>query len=246
MLGLALENEYVTLVLGIFGCLAFLLVVTSRRDELSNLRDDLQDRLARGRQERTAAKLTWEAIQRIELSSSEDAAGRILDQAARSMGCRHIRIDGVDEDPSRDVADQPAAGMSGPSAIFRLSGGHGRWITIELSLGAEMPLAADIVFRYMQRLGQALAGRIEQPGEVEAEGSRGAMSPDESPPWLDRANGDSRLTPSDPSSGPRRLGRIAMILGRIGLGTIAGGVPSSSSHRPTVDSLAGPRTPARP
>ena len=34
MLGVALRNEYLTLILGISGCLVFLLVVTSRRDEL--------------------------------------------------------------------------------------------------------------------------------------------------------------------------------------------------------------------
>ena len=86
MLGVARQNEYLTLVLGIFGCLAFLLVVTSRRDELSSLRDDLQDRMARGRQERTAAKLTWEAIQRIELCASADAACQVLDHAAQVHG----------------------------------------------------------------------------------------------------------------------------------------------------------------
>ena len=56
--------------------------------------------------------------------------------------------------------------MSRPSAVFRLSGGRGRWITIELGLGAETPLAADIVFRYMQRLGQALAGAHSAPRGV--------------------------------------------------------------------------------
>ena len=40
---------------------------------------------------------------------------------------------------------------------------------MELALGAETPLAADIVFRYMQRLGQALAGRIERLREADAE-----------------------------------------------------------------------------
>ena len=84
MLGVAGQNEYLTLILGIFGCLAFLLVVTSRRDELSNLRDDLQDRLARGRQERTAAKLTWEAIQRIELCA--DRRRRRPDPRSHSAG----------------------------------------------------------------------------------------------------------------------------------------------------------------
>ncbi len=164
MIGLALENEFVTLVLGIFGCLAFLLVVTSRRDELSNLRGDLQDRLSRGRQERTAAKLTWEAIQRIELSGSAEAAGEIVSQAARAMGCRRVRIEGVaahfEEVPS------PAGAVSGPSALFRLSGGLGRGIAMEIAMDAEAPLAADIVFRSMQRLARALAGRLDRLDEA--------------------------------------------------------------------------------
>ena len=92
MLGVALRNEYLTLVLGIFGCLAFLLVVTSRRDELANLRDDFQDRLTRGRQERMAAKLAWEAIQRIELCATATAAYEIVEQAAHRLGCEQVRI----------------------------------------------------------------------------------------------------------------------------------------------------------
>ena len=38
LLGVALRSEFLALVLGISGCLAFLVVVTSRRDELTNLR----------------------------------------------------------------------------------------------------------------------------------------------------------------------------------------------------------------
>src|SRR4029077_13473608 len=87
MLGVALRNEYLTLVLGISGCLVFLLVVTSRRDDLSNLRDDLRELLARRRQERQAARLAWEAIQRIELSANARAAYEIVDQTAQALGC---------------------------------------------------------------------------------------------------------------------------------------------------------------
>ena len=67
-------------------------MVTSRRDELANLRDDLQDRLTRGRQERHAAKLAWEAIQRIELAPTETGAYEIVDETARSLGCELVRI----------------------------------------------------------------------------------------------------------------------------------------------------------
>jgi UDP-GlcNAc:undecaprenyl-phosphate GlcNAc-1-phosphate transferase len=167
MLGVALRNEYLTLVLGISGCLVFLLVVTSRRDELANLRDDLQDRLTRGRQERQAAKLAWEAIQRLELSASASAAYEIVDQTAHTLGCELVQISCSRADSPLFVAPRtmlPAMAaskeVSGASAVFRLPGGEGLWITFSLGLPADCPLAPDIVFRYLQRLGQALAERL--------------------------------------------------------------------------------------
>ena len=48
LLGVALRNEVLALILGISGCLAFLLILTSRLDELSSLRGDFRDRMARG------------------------------------------------------------------------------------------------------------------------------------------------------------------------------------------------------
>ena len=51
--------------------------------------------------------------------------------------------------------------MSGPSAIFRLSGGQGRWLTVSLGLPTDSSPAADIVFRYLQRLSLALAERLD-------------------------------------------------------------------------------------
>ena len=88
LLGVALRSEFLALVLGLSGCLAFLLVLTSRRDELTNLRGDFQARMARGRQERQAAKVTWEAIQRIELCDSAPAACEIVERTAAGSGLR--------------------------------------------------------------------------------------------------------------------------------------------------------------
>jgi UDP-GlcNAc:undecaprenyl-phosphate GlcNAc-1-phosphate transferase len=245
MLGVALQNEYVTLILGIFGCLVFLLVVTSRRDELSNLRGDLQDRLARGRQERTAAKLTWEAIQRIELCGSVEAAGRILGHAAEAMGCQRVRIHlgGPDDPGVASPAEEEA--VSGPSAIFRLSGGHVHWITMELALGAEMPLAADIVFRYMQRLGQALAGRIERLEEAEGGEILGGEASVDTSAFHDGAHDSVAVEAAEPSA-PRGIGRIAAFLGRVGARGLAARYAATPTTRPVADHLAGPRTPARP
>jgi UDP-GlcNAc:undecaprenyl-phosphate/decaprenyl-phosphate GlcNAc-1-phosphate transferase len=169
MLGVALRNEYLTLIMGISGCLVFLLVVTSRRDELANLRDDFQDRLTRGRQERQAAKLAWEAIQRIELSTEAVSAYEIVDQTAQTLGCELVHIaSGRSDSPvawtggDSIKAAKLGPAVSGPSAIFRLSGGQGLWITVSLGMPSDSPLAADIVFRYLQRLCQALAERLER------------------------------------------------------------------------------------
>src|SRR5262249_36904478 len=87
LLGVALKNEQLALIMGIAGCLAFLLVLTSRLNELSSLRGDLRARMARGRQERYAAKLAWEAIQRIELSHDPEGVCAILEAATRELGC---------------------------------------------------------------------------------------------------------------------------------------------------------------
>ena len=169
LLGVALRSEFLALILGLLGCLVFLVVVTSRRDELSNLRGDLQARMVRGRQERRAAKLTWEAIQRIELCNSSSTAFEIVKQTAELLGCELIQISCTSTDSPlcssaydevRALAS-PVSKMSGPRAIFRLPGGKELWITVRINLGQELDLAADIVFRYLQRLGQALAGRLE-------------------------------------------------------------------------------------
>jgi UDP-GlcNAc:undecaprenyl-phosphate GlcNAc-1-phosphate transferase len=167
MLGVALRNEYLTLILGISGCLVFLLVVTSRRDELTSLRGDLQDRMKRKRQERQAAKLAWEAIQRVELCTTAAAVYEIVSDTAHKLGCEQVRF--TDRDGS--YSGSPSWGswegkrhrndVSGPSAIFRLSSGHGRWLTVSLGPPTDSSPAADIVFRYLQRLSIALASRLD-------------------------------------------------------------------------------------
>jgi UDP-GlcNAc:undecaprenyl-phosphate/decaprenyl-phosphate GlcNAc-1-phosphate transferase len=179
LLGVALRSEFLALVMGISGCLAFLVVVTSRRDELDNLRGDFQARMVRGRQERQAAKLTWEAIQRIELCESAPAALEIVERTAQLLGCHLIQVSSADagspllpaaRDEMRSLAGDDAGGggkVSGPGAIFRLSGGEGVWITVRVELGHEPELAADIVFRYLERLGQALAERLESLQDLE-------------------------------------------------------------------------------
>ena len=192
MLGVALRSEFLALVLGISGCLAFLLVVTSRRDELSNLRGDLQDRMARGRQERQAAKLTWEAIQRIELCDSSTAAFEIVERTAGLLGCDLIQISCTSPD-SPLCRDDPRRGPRPGGSGGRAVGAGGDLSTLRwrgaLDHGPGRPwprswtLAADIVFRYLQRLGQALAGRLEWFQAIE---------PNTSETWILRRGAEPR------------------------------------------------------
>ena len=90
------HSEFLALILGISGCLAFLIILTSRRDELKSLSRDLRDRYMRKNQERLAAKHTWETIQKIELCESPERIWGTLREASRALGsdrmvitCRH-------------------------------------------------------------------------------------------------------------------------------------------------------------
>jgi UDP-GlcNAc:undecaprenyl-phosphate/decaprenyl-phosphate GlcNAc-1-phosphate transferase len=187
LLGVALRSEFLALVLGLFGCLAFLVVVTSRRDELTNLRGDLQERMLRGRQERIAAKLTWEAIQRIELCDSATASFEIVERTAQLLGCQFIQIsctNGASPLISTAMGEirglaTPARQLSESEVIFRLSSGEGLWLTVWVELNRDLELATDIVFRYLQRLGLALAGRLAWLQSMESNPSPGVSRVEE-------------------------------------------------------------------
>ncbi|WP_165246651.1 MraY family glycosyltransferase [Paludisphaera soli] len=172
LLGVSLRSEFLALVLGMSGCLAFLVVVTSRRDELNNLMDDFQARMVRGRQERQAAKLTWEAIQRVELCTSPMAAYEILEKTAEALGCAGIHVACADaafppEDAVQTLDSIDDGDSASPGAIFRTVG-DGLRITAVMRLAPEGGLAADIVFRYLQRLTQSLGERLRSFADDEA------------------------------------------------------------------------------
>ena len=114
-----------------------------------------------------------------------------------------------------------------------------------LSLGADAPLAADIVFRYMQRLAQALAGRLERLEESGgAEGSAGVAT-DTSDRRYDKDGSGPRavMTPADAAGGRRGIGRIATFLGRIMPRAVA--APDARAAAPGADGLPPIALPAR-
>ena len=170
MLGVVYKSEILALAMGISGCLAFLLILTSRRDELSTLRSDFQARMARGKQERFAAKITWEAIQRVELCPTPEAVWATIRVAAGKLGCdriglcyRHEDATLLDEEGGTDFEPGVVAegAMSGPAVTFRLSTGRVTSLIVSLRQHAASPLAADIAFRFVQRLSLASAERLE-------------------------------------------------------------------------------------
>ncbi|HEV3164242.1 MAG TPA: MraY family glycosyltransferase [Isosphaeraceae bacterium] len=169
LLGVAFDREFLALVLGLSGCMAFLLILTSRRDELASLRADFLARFARRRQERFASRVTWEAIQKIELCDKLDGISAVLLETTRLLGCDSVRMscyrEGREVFKSTSAAADPGKSshaLSGPTATFRLSSGRDLMLAVELHQDSESFLAADIAFRFLQRLSLATAERLER------------------------------------------------------------------------------------
>ena len=169
LLGVVFKNEALALVMGLSGCAAFLLILTSRRDELATLRADLASRLARGKQERFAAKLTWEAIQRIELCEVAGRIWDIMESATTRLGCHHLKVtcvrDGLtafEQEAWGAEEDGPNGSMSGSMATFRLTSGRDLLLIVSVQQAPDSTLEADIAFRFVQRLSLASAERMER------------------------------------------------------------------------------------
>ncbi len=210
LLGVVYKNEPLALVMGLSGCAAFLLILTSRRDELATLRADLASRNSRKRQERYAAKVTWEAIQRVELCETTAGIWEILRASTTKLGCDDLRLDcrrdGHDLFDRAPRLDAEASGLSGPRATFRLSGG--RDLSLVVSLGRAEDgsgVEPDIAFRFLQRLSLASAERLDRLGSPEragellgaGEAARPASGPAEGP----RASAEG-LVPSSSRAAP--------------------------------------------
>jgi hypothetical protein len=169
-------------------------------------------------------------------------AYKIVDETAHSLGCELIHISCTHSDSGvawttgdSIMAAKLGPGVSGPSAIFRLSGGQGLWITVSLGLPADSPLAADIVFRYLQRLCQALAERLERF-------QSSTSTVDEIEERLDLNS------PGPQDSARGGLGVIAAIFDRVVARSGPdhdANVKSVSSNRTTADALARPASGTR-
>ena len=180
LLGVVFKNEVLALVMGISGCAAFLLILTSRRDELATLRADLASRLARGKQERFAAKVTWEAIQRIELCETPTRIWEIMEAATARLGCDHLRVTCLRDGGRSSRAGGPRAaagrGLSGSMATFRLTSGRDLLLIVSVQQAPDSTLEADIAFRFVQRLSLASAERLERLFSKDGRRGRGPGS----------------------------------------------------------------------
>lgn len=164
LMGVAWRSEFLALVLGVSGCLAFLVVLTSRRDELASLLADLQARSGRKRQERMASELTWQTIQRIQLCDSPERIWPQLEAVAQALRCDALLVscqhaDRVLLDQWTDhqkLADQP-----GSTASVRLRGELDLELALTLHQTEDAALPPDIAFRALQRLAQATCQRLE-------------------------------------------------------------------------------------
>jgi UDP-GlcNAc:undecaprenyl-phosphate GlcNAc-1-phosphate transferase len=155
LLGVAWRNELLALGLGLSGCVAFLLVLTSRRDELARIVSEFRGRGRRKRLEREAAKVTWERVQRIELAENPDRVRALIIDTARVLECEHAEIHHVPVEASpagelRDIAW--SRDESDAMAIFRLVESDGSQLALAVGRSRATSMDSDIVFRVLDRL----------------------------------------------------------------------------------------------
>lgn len=183
LLGVALNSDFLALALGGSGCMAFLLILTSRRDELTRLTADFQERVARGRRERLAAKTTWEAIQRIELSQDPESAWIVFRETAKTLNCHRAimtfqhdsqTVFEAESDRQSESAAPPDRGslMSSISIQFRLNQGQGSILESSIEFWPDSDQSSDISLRFMQRLLAAMAERLDRLHQGELPGNQ--------------------------------------------------------------------------
>ncbi len=163
LLGVAWRNEMLAVLLGVSGCAAFLLVLTSRRDELSQLVFDLRERGRRRRAERIATRLTWETIQRIELSPETDVVMNLVAETALALGSTRIALDCLVNERSMARIDRelPVSVSAAPlTAQFQIATPRELTLNALLDHPTGPAIDADIALRAVYRVSQAAAARL--------------------------------------------------------------------------------------
>lgn len=163
LLGLAFNHEFLALTLGISGCMAFLIVLMSRRDELSTLRSDLNDRMSRGKMDRRAAVICFTTIQKQELARDEATLWRLFVDACRQLGLESLRVAGAAGLPP--LVDEHWSENHEPDQArlqWQFETPHNSAKTTwEMAIDAEPELDPDIIYRYVYRLVKSTSQKIE-------------------------------------------------------------------------------------
>jgi len=113
--------------------------------------------------------VTWESIQRVELCEDLERIWEILLDTTQTLGCDVLRLSCHRQgrtvfQRASDGAEGPetGGGVAGASATFRLSSGRDLLLTVSLHQASDSAVAADIAFRFLQRLALATAERLER------------------------------------------------------------------------------------
>lgn len=164
LLGVAYHSELLALALSVSCGLAFLLVLTSRRDELARLVADYHDKRRRKSHERESTRLAWEVVQRIELCTTAPQIAAIVRDTLQNVAgddmTVRFRMLGREEisPPARQQVGPRAAE---PTAFFRLR--EGRTLDIEVALpGDRAEIVPDIALRTLQRVALAASQRLRR------------------------------------------------------------------------------------
>lgn len=158
LLGLAFNHEFLALTLGLSGCTAFMVVLMSRRDELTTLRSDLSSRMSRGRQDRTAAVVCFTTIQKQEICRTETGVWDLLAAACRELGVSSLEITAQSQTIlafDSGLARQPLAWH------FDMPFDSGNATTTIALDDQTTPLDPDIIYRYVLRMIRASIHRVE-------------------------------------------------------------------------------------
>jgi len=161
LLGLAFNHEFLALTLGLSGCTAFLVVLMSRRDELTTLRSDLSSRMSRGRQDRAAAVICFTTIQKQDLCRDVQSVWDLYAAACRDLGIASLRISSP-ANAATAIVSYESESVSVPlSWRFELPCGT-QMITCTMFIDDERTiLDPDIIYRYSLRMIQASIIRAE-------------------------------------------------------------------------------------
>jgi UDP-GlcNAc:undecaprenyl-phosphate GlcNAc-1-phosphate transferase len=161
LLGLAFNHEFLALTLGLSGCTAFLVVLMSRRDELTTLRSDLSARMSRGRQDRAAAVICFTTIQKQDLCRDPQSVWVLFESACRDLGIASLRVASPANAATAIVGYESESASVPLSWRFELPCGT-QMITCTIFIDDERSiLDPDIIYRYSLRMIQSSIIRIE-------------------------------------------------------------------------------------